>query len=110
VQQLKEKIIGERIIEVNCSDSAPVLKALKGMKGIEACINSPRIVHVSVDSYKKMKDIMSALSGSSSEIYNITALEPSLEETYLTIMNNKPKEKKGLCGHRKTVAGGEEHA
>jgi ABC-2 type transport system ATP-binding protein len=96
VPELKEKIIGERVVEVNCSDSDAVLSALSGIAGVKASLHSPRLVHVSVDSYRRMKDIMRALSGSGAEIYNVSALEPTLEETYLKIINNKgarPKRK-----------------
>jgi ABC-2 type transport system ATP-binding protein len=86
VPQLKEKIIKQRTIEINCSDSASVMKALSEIGGVEAVEHSTKLVHVSVDSYKRMKDIMRALSGLKSEIYNVSALEPTLEETYLRII------------------------
>lgn len=88
VQQLKEKIVGKRAIEVNCSDSEDVIAALSKIKGVSAKAHSPRLVHLTVDSYKRMKDIMGSLSKIRSEIYNVSALEPSLEETYLRAMNN----------------------
>ncbi len=87
--ELKEEIIGERVIEVNCSEPDTVIKNLSGLSGVSAYSRSSRLVHVSVDSYKRMKDIMKLLSRSKSEVYNVTALEPTLEETYLKIMNNK---------------------
>lgn len=89
VEQLKEKIIGERAIEVNCSDAAAVAKSLAGIKGVSVHAVSPRLVHIGVDSYRRMKDIMRALSGVKAEVFNVTALEPTLEETYLRIINNK---------------------
>ncbi|MEW6035501.1 MAG: ABC transporter ATP-binding protein [Candidatus Micrarchaeota archaeon] len=100
VPELKEKIIGERVIEVNCSDSDAVLKALGRIGGVKASLHSPRLVHVSVDSYRRMKDIMRALSGSGAEIYNVSALEPTLEETYLKLINKKPSAR----GRRKEMA------
>ncbi|MEW6722473.1 MAG: ABC transporter ATP-binding protein [Candidatus Micrarchaeota archaeon] len=89
VAELKERIIGERVVEVNCSDSDAVLSSLVGNAGVKAHLHSPRIVHVAVDSYRRMKDIMASLARSGGEIYSVNALEPTLEETYLEIMNHK---------------------
>jgi ABC-2 type transport system ATP-binding protein len=98
VASLKEKIIGKRIIEVNCADSGPVAKALSGIKGVEASALSGKLVHVSVDSYRRMKEIMKVLSTLPLDIYNVSALEPTLEETYLKIMNEKGSKRKAPLG------------
>lgn len=89
VEQLKEKLVRERTIEVNCSDSEEVVRRLSQIRGVKAEATSQRLAMVSVDSYARMKDIMSALAGVQSEIYNLSALEPTLEETYLRLMSNK---------------------
>ncbi len=86
VAQLKERIVGRRIIEINCSDGETVVEAVSRIKGVTAEMHSPKLVHVSVDSYRRMKDIMGALSGVKAEIFNVSALEPTLEETYLRII------------------------
>ncbi|HSB47088.1 MAG TPA: ABC transporter ATP-binding protein [Candidatus Bilamarchaeum sp.] len=96
VASLKEKIVGKRIIEVNCSDAAQAAKALSGIKGVEANSLSGKLVHVSVDSYIRMKEIMKVLSTLPTEIYNVSALEPTLEETYLKIMNGRRKRSQPL--------------
>ncbi len=89
VDGLKEKLVRKRSIEVNCSDSGEVVERLSKIKGVNAEVRSGRLAMVSVDSYARMKDIMSALASVKSEIYNLSALEPTLEETYLRIINNK---------------------
>ncbi|MBI5228360.1 ABC transporter ATP-binding protein [Candidatus Micrarchaeota archaeon] len=88
--QLKDQIIriSEKIIEINCSDSAEVLKLLSKIKGASASLKDKGIVLVSVDNYNRMNDILKALSSLKAEVYNITALEPTLEETYLKLINN----------------------
>ena len=93
VARLKERVIGKRMIEVNCSDSGEVMKSLSGISGVSAEAHSRRTVHLSVDSYRRMKEIMKALSSAKAEIFNVTALEPTLEEAYLRIMNGKVRKR-----------------
>jgi ABC-2 type transport system ATP-binding protein len=88
VAKIKEKIIGKRLVEINCSDADEVVSSLSKIKGVQAEKHSHKTVHVTVDSYKKMKVIMKALSMSESEIFNVSALEPTLQETYLKIIGN----------------------
>jgi ABC-2 type transport system ATP-binding protein len=88
VEKIKEKFIGKRLVEINCSDAEEVVASLSKIKGVIAGKKSRRTVHVAVDSYKKMKTIMRALSQSGSEIFSVSALEPTLQETYLKIMEN----------------------
>jgi ABC-2 type transport system ATP-binding protein len=97
VEELKGNLIRNRTIEVNCSDSTEVVERLSRIKGVDAVQKSGRLALVSVDSYARMKDIMKALSGVKSEIYNLSALEPTLEETYLSIIN-KPAGRHGRDG------------
>jgi ABC-2 type transport system ATP-binding protein len=82
-QELKDKIIGKRVIEIHCSNEKCIISSLSSLKGVEAKVRSPKIVDVSVDSYKRMKDIMKALAGCDGEVYSVNELEPTLEETYL---------------------------
>ncbi len=88
-EELKGKIISQRTIEIHCSMEKCVAEQLKGMKGVKAQIKSPQIVHVTVDSYTKTKDIMRALASCNGEIYSVNEMEPTFEEIYLKFMNNK---------------------
>jgi len=88
-RELKRKVVSKRAIEVHCSREDCVAHSLSGLKGIEATIKSPQLVHVSVDNYTRMKAVMKALAACDSEIYGVTELEPSLEETYLKLINKK---------------------
>ncbi len=85
--QLKEKIIAKKEIEIACSDTKEVLSLLSKIKGLSAVNKSQGIVLVTVDNYKRMNDIMKALSNVKCEILGISALEPTLEETYLKLIN-----------------------
>jgi ABC-2 type transport system ATP-binding protein len=105
--ELKGKVISKRIIEIHCSKEACVVGELNGMKGVEATIKSRNIVHVSVDTYKRMKDVLKSLSGCDSEVYSVNELEPTLEETYLQFMN-KEGEKQAGVGNGKRRKGGKE--
>ena len=87
--ELKRKVVSKRIIEIHCSNEGWVQGTLSKLKGVEASIKSPNLVNVSVDSYKRMKDVMKALAGCDSEVYGVSELEPTLEEAYLKIINNK---------------------
>ncbi len=87
LKELREKIVGKRIIEINCSDPKMVIKLLKGIPNLSLSSPSPKLVHVVVKSYAKMKEILSNLSDAKCEIRGITALEPTLEETYIHIIN-----------------------
>jgi ABC-2 type transport system ATP-binding protein len=87
-EELKKKIIKERTIEINCSDGKEVLAVLSKLRDVRAFLHSPKLVHVNVPTYASMKEIMKALSASKSDIYDVSALEPTLEETYLRIMNH----------------------
>ncbi|MFH1785060.1 MAG: ABC transporter ATP-binding protein [Candidatus Micrarchaeota archaeon] len=84
--ELKEKVIHKRIIEINCSDGRLIIEALKGVKGISVFSHSSKLVHIEVDKYERIKDLMKSLSKTKSEIFNISALEPTLEETYLKLI------------------------
>jgi ABC-2 type transport system ATP-binding protein len=101
--ELKKNIIGKRTIEVNCSDGQEVVGILSRVKGAEPYLHSPKLVHVNVSSYASMKEVMKALSASKSEIYNVSALEPTLEETYLKVMNEKVPKRKGKTGGESDV-------
>jgi ABC-2 type transport system ATP-binding protein len=87
--QLKSRIVSKRVIEIHCTKEECVVGSLKGLTGVEAKTSSPNIVHVTVDTYKRMKGVLKALSGCDSDVYSVNELEPTLEETYLRIINGK---------------------
>ncbi len=86
-EELKKKIVGKRAIEINCSDARCVLPGLSKLKGVKAKEHSRRLVHAEVDDYSRMKAIMKSLSLCKCEIFWVKELEPTLEETYLSIIN-----------------------
>ncbi|VVC03677.1 Trehalose/maltose import ATP-binding protein MalK [Candidatus Bilamarchaeum dharawalense] len=90
--ELKRHVVSNRLVEIHCSEDECVVKTLSKIKGVSASVKSANLVHVSVDSYKKMKEIMKALANCDSEIYSINEMEPTLEETYLKIINKKGKQ------------------
>jgi ABC-2 type transport system ATP-binding protein len=104
--ELKGKVISKRIIEIHCSKEECVLGGLAGLEGVEASVKSKNMVHVQVDTYKRMKDVLKALSGCDSEVYSVNELEPSLEETYLRFMNEPGKGHE--TGNGKKRKGGKE--
>lgn len=85
--ELKSRIVGKRIIEIHCSKEECVVGSLSRLGGVEAKTSSPNLVHVTVDSYKRMKGVLKALSGCDSDVYSVNELEPTLEEAYLRFMN-----------------------
>ncbi|MFH1520646.1 MAG: ABC transporter ATP-binding protein [Candidatus Micrarchaeota archaeon] len=89
--ELKEKVVSKRIIEINCSDGSLILKALGNLKGISIFSHSPKLVYMEVDNYERIKDVMKALSKTKSKIFNISVLEPTLEETYLKLIKKGEK-------------------
>lgn len=91
VPELKKKIVGKRTVEINCSDGKAVAKALAKTKGISISTNSPKLVHIEVDDYTRMKEIMGILSKSEVDIFNVNALEPTLQETYLKLIKKGDK-------------------
>ncbi|MFZ5500575.1 MAG: ABC transporter ATP-binding protein, partial [Candidatus Micrarchaeota archaeon] len=91
-EELKARVVSKRTIEVHCSRESCIITALSPIKGVEAHLRSANLVHVSVDSYKRMKEILKVISGCDSEIYGINELEPTLEETYLKLINGPGKE------------------
>lgn len=91
VPELKKKIVGKRTVEINCSDGKAVAKALAKTKMVSISTNSPKLVRIEVDDYTRMKEIMSILSKSEVEIFNINALEPTLQETYLKLIKKGDK-------------------
>lgn len=84
---LKSKIISKRRIEVHCSKEDCVVDSLSGIKGVAAKVRSPQMVSVEVDEYGKMKKVLKALAGCDSEIFGVSELEPTFEETYLKLIN-----------------------
>jgi ABC-2 type transport system ATP-binding protein len=86
-EELKKKIVGKMAIEINCSDAKSVLAALSKLKGVIARAQSHKLVHAEVDDYSRMKPIMKSLSSCRCEIFGVNELEPTLEETYLKIIN-----------------------
>ncbi len=86
---LKSRIVSRRVIEIHCTKEECVAGSLSGLSGVKAEIKSPNLVHVSVDSYKRMKGVLRALSGCDSDVYSVNELEPTLEKAYLKIMNSK---------------------
>ncbi len=86
---LKGRVVSRRIIEIHCSREDCVLDTLNRIKGVSATVKSPNIVNVTVDNYKRMKDVLKALAGCDSEVYGVNELEPTLEETYLKYMNGQ---------------------
>lgn len=90
--ELKEKIVKNRAIEINCSEAETVSKALSKVKGTKITIKSSKIVFVEVKNYLVMKDIFKVLSTIKSEIFNVSALEPNFEETYLKIIGGEENE------------------
>jgi ABC-2 type transport system ATP-binding protein len=100
--ELKSRIVSKRVIEIHCTREDCVVGSLSPLVGVKAVIKSPNLVHVTVDSYKKMKGVLKALSGCDSDVFSVNELEPTLEEAYLQIINNKPREGlKGGSGGRK---------
>ncbi len=93
--ELKGRIISNRVIEIHCSMEQCVVDTLSELDGVNASIKSRNLVNVSVDSYKRMKEVMKALAGCDSEIYGVNELEPTLEETYLKIINGGEGKKRG---------------
>jgi ABC-2 type transport system ATP-binding protein len=85
--ELKKKIVGKMVVEINCSDASSVMKSLSRLKGVDANEHSSQLVHAEVDDYSRMKSIMKSLSSCSCEIFAVRELEPTLEETYLRIIN-----------------------
>ncbi|VVB98294.1 Trehalose/maltose import ATP-binding protein MalK [uncultured archaeon] len=87
-RELKGKIVGERAIEIHCSEEKCVAAELKGMKGVKVAAVLPQIVRVNVDNYARTKDIMRSLSGCGGEIFSINEMEPTFEEIYLKVMKD----------------------
>lgn len=86
-EELKKKIVGRRVIEINCEDAKRVIGRISKLKGVKAAAQSAKVVHAEVDDYSRMKAIMKSLSACGCEIFGVTELEPTLEETYLRIIN-----------------------
>lgn len=86
--QLKSKVVSKRVIEIHCSKEECVASSLSALKGVAVDIKSKGIVNVTVDDYKRMKDVMKTLAGCDSDVFGINELEPTLEETYLEYMND----------------------
>jgi ABC-2 type transport system ATP-binding protein len=84
---LKSRIVTKRVIEIHCTNEGCVAASLSGLEGVKAKIKSPNLVHVTVDSYRRMKGVLKALSGCDSDVYSVNELEPTLEKAYLKIMN-----------------------
>ncbi len=110
--QLKEKVVSKRTIEIYCSKESCVVDTLSRLPGVEAKVKSPTLVQVSVDNYKRTKDILKALAGCDSEIFSISELEPTLEETYLKLINSRngemqEKRSSTKSGVKKTAGRGE---
>jgi len=87
--ELRKKVKSKRTIEIHCSKEECVVGSLSGIKGVEAKVESPELVHASVDNYKRMKAVLAALSECDSDVFSVTELEPNFEETYLQIMKQK---------------------
>jgi ABC-2 type transport system ATP-binding protein len=87
--ELKGRIVSRRIIEIQCSREECVAGSLSSIRGVSAEIKSANLVHVKVDSYRKMKSVLKALSSCDSEVYGVNELEPTLEEAYLRLINGK---------------------
>ncbi len=88
---LKGRVVRTRVIEIHCSEEDCVVETLGRIKGVAARVKSPNIVSVTVDHYKRMKEVLKALAGCDSEVYGVNELEPSLEETYLRYMNGQKR-------------------
>ncbi len=87
--ELKGRIISRRVIEIHCTREDCVAATLRRLAGVEAEIKSKSLVHVTVDSYKRMKGVLKALSGCDSDVFSVNELEPTLEEAYLRIINSR---------------------
>ncbi|MBU0586570.1 ABC transporter ATP-binding protein [Candidatus Micrarchaeota archaeon] len=85
---LRTKILETRTVEIHCSNENEVVDILKSLGGVNALVKSPQIVHVNVDRYERMKDIMKMLAKCECEIYSINELEPTFEEIYLKFVNS----------------------
>ncbi len=110
---LKGRVVSKRIIEIHCSEEDCVIETLSKIKGVSAAVKSPNIVNVTVDNYKRMKDVLKALAGCDSEVYGVNELEPTLEETYLRYMNGQegaraPRKAKGGKEGSEPIRDGEE--
>jgi len=85
-KQIKDRIAGKRMIEIHCSDEKCVAKGLEGLAGVKAMVKSPQILHVEVDDYKRMKELMKRLISCDGDIFSISEIEPNFEEIYLRTM------------------------
>jgi ABC-2 type transport system ATP-binding protein len=88
-KQIKGRIAGKRMIEIHCSEEKCVAKGLEGLAGVKAIVKSQQILHVEVDSYGRMKELMKRLISCKGEIFSINEIEPNFEEIYLRTMKGE---------------------
>jgi ABC-2 type transport system ATP-binding protein len=89
--ELKGKIISENIVEINCSDAKEAIKIISGIEGTASKIHANGLIRVRVDSYGRLRDIMREFSKSRMDVYSVSALEPTFEETYLKLIKKGKK-------------------
>jgi ABC-2 type transport system ATP-binding protein len=88
-KQIKGRIAGKRMIEIHCSEEKCVAKGLEGLAGVKAIVKSQQILHVEVDNYGRMKELMKRLISCKGEIFSINEIEPNFEEIYLRTMKGE---------------------
>ncbi len=91
-EELKKSIHSKNTVEINCSNPKEVLSRLGSLS---SKITSEKTLEINVDDPSEIKEIMAKLTKLSSDIFSVSVLEPTLEEAYLTIIQND-KDKKNL--------------
>jgi ABC-type multidrug transport system ATPase subunit len=87
--ELQKKIKSKNSIEINCTNPEAVVSALSSLSRISVKIIGKQLLEVVVEDYSVMNKILEKLSKSTSEIFSVNVLEPTLEEAYLEIITKK---------------------
>ncbi len=83
---IKRLSVSKHEIEIHSADVESTRKAIASISGIEIRIEAGRIVRVKVRSYAKIKEVLRAVSRLRDDVYSVHALEPTLEEAYLKLL------------------------